>query len=378
MWGILKRAYIFSFFLVLSLFQILVLDTNQVCAIPNELIDVQLTVRVLDINIKEKQANLTIRVNIPNFPYNETDVFVQIIGGGDVTLQCNNAGKNNVGWFFYGEANQPFWLLTGSGEVFPFDSYTLRFKVEDLTYFGKNVTLLSKKQDAYFFGQRAYKLRDSWRSNDFTIPLEYTMANEVGFTIEKSLDAKIITAVQLLAPILACYYLLGATLILNPRENLSSRLRIYLSLFVFSSSFFITIQGSLPYHSSLTFPEFLLVNLTISTAIYSIFSMIGSKPKLPWEFKEKVGFLSKWDRRGWMLALIILLILYLTILIGKLNITASLVFSYFMLPSYMYAFFFNLPKENLIKNKKSILIFLLIIFYPLVLLIILQIISAIT
>lgn len=358
----LKRKYLISFFLFLALILVICSNIQQVIAEPDESLTVELNIQVFNIDIQEKLANITIQVQIPNFPYNETSVLIRIVGGGDVTLQCKNVEKNNICWFFKGDTNQTLWLLDGSGEAFPFDTYTLRFKVEELSYFTGTISLSSNIQDAYFSGQLAYKLKDNWHSNDLSLPLRYVNGNEVGFVIEKNLDSTIIIAIQFLAPIVACYYLLGATRFLDPRKNLAGRLRIHLSLFVFSSTFLLTIQPSLPYHSSLTFPEFLLTNLTISTAIFGIFSLIGNKPKKPWEIKEETKVYLKHDSIGSLISMAIFLVLYVVIMVGKMNTQLSLFLTFIIIPSLGYAYNLNAPQKEIQKHKNYLIKLLILSF----------------
>lgn len=56
------------------------------------------------------------------------------------------------------------------------------------------------------------------------------------------------------------------------KDRLSDRLIIYLSIFTFAPLF----QPLLPYHTLLTLPEYLLVNLIINNTIYVTFSIIPS------------------------------------------------------------------------------------------------------
>jgi hypothetical protein len=210
-------------------------------------------------------------------------------------------------------------------------------------------------------------LKNSWETEEVTLlPISQITRNEAVFDLEKSQNRLITDILYSLAPILGCYYLLGATLILNPRKNLGGRLRIYLSLFIFSSSFLFTLQAHLPFHSSLTFPELLISNLTVSTAIIAIFSIVGNKPRKPWEFKSKeIGFHSKWDTIGLFLALLFFVIFHFFTLYGKMNFSSSLVYSYIIAPSYVFAYLFNIPKRQISEHKLKWLLYLIAALFPL-------------
>jgi len=365
----------------LSLFTFVFLVVAKPMDATNEIADIRISVDVLDIYPKQKTAEVKIRVFIPNFPYNETKVRVYIAGGGFAIVLCENTEEKVEAseWFFQGESNLTTWLLEGIGETFPFDSYLLRFKVTDLQY--ANFSLLSGDHQASFDGPKAYMLRDIWRADDARIPTQYTKVNEVGFVVEKNWDARLLTGVQLLAPVVVCYYLLGATLMLDPKKDLNGRLRIYLSLFVFASTFLIAVQPLLPYHSSLTFPEFLLTNLTISTAILGIGSIVGySKKSERTSCSEKQmapQFFNIWDAIASIISLALFIVLFYVSLFGKMNIVASFFFSYGILPSYIYGPFLIARREDLIKGKKTLAVVFVLFLIPALLYILIRFISII-
>ena len=373
----MKRTHLTGLFLFFSLSYVLFLNTNIAHATPNELVDVRLIVDVLDVDLRTNLAQVKIHIFVPDYPANFSQLTVHIMGGGSVYIPCENTGIGKVDeWFYQGESNQTNWVLEGVGETYPFNSYSLRFKVSNMSLIGSNFTLIPEYVMAGFDGANFRILRNVWKTEtDSILPKAEITSNQVIFSLQKTTNAFVADAIYSLVPIIACYYLLGGTLILNPRKDLGGRLGIYLSLFVFSSTFLLAIQPSLPFHSSITFPELMLSNLTISTAIFGIFSMVGSKPKEPWEFSEVTMLRGKWDLFGLTLALIIFLVLYFYTLFGKLNIESSIVFSYIIVPSYMYAFLLNIPRKEIMKYKIQWILFLIFFLFPLELMILLRIIS---
>lgn len=299
---------------------------------------------------------------------------VGIVGGGYVLLSCNNAGATRSGeWYYQGKSNRTTWLMEGDGEAFPFDSYNLRFRIDYLTYFSENSSLSSDadKHQASFTGPEYRFLRDLWLSDDGSIPVNYVEEREVSFLVQRDPSALVVATLQFLLPIIGCYYLLGATLILDPKKQLAERLRIYLSLFVFVTTFLIAIQPFLPYRSSLSFPEFLLVNLIVSNSIFSIFSIAGNR-KTPdrsyiVRLYETESFHNRWDVLASTLSLLIFAVIYANTIFGEMTVPASFFFSYGILPAYVYWHFLIIPKEQMKRNKRRYAVVAILFLVPLLL-----------
>lgn len=338
----------------------------------NDSVIVRLAVHVLDIDQSKKLAEVKIFVFIDNFPYNRTKIDVWIVGTGSTIVSCKNTGTTRGNeWYYQGESNQTAWLLEGTGEIFPFDSYNLRFVIFHVPLIEDNFSLTSEANElqAFFSEPNAYYLNDLWFLDNGLIPISERKPKEVSFHIQRSSNSQALATIQFLIPIIACYYLLGATLVLDPKKQLAERLRINLSLFVFGPTFFIAIQNFLPYRSSLSFPEFFLTNLMISNTIFGIFSIIGNKrdPTRP-----RPSRLSEWDRRAAVLALAVFLVIYILTLFGKLTLLASLIFSYVVIPSYAYPMVLFITKEELQEKKLLYTICLVTLLIPAIILILLQ------
>lgn len=80
-------------------------------------------------------------------------------------------------------------------------------------------------------------------------------------------------------PVVLCYWLLGASLFMDPTSRMQEILTLYLSLFVFVPTFFFAIQGFQPYRSILSIPEILLTNLITSLGLLGISTMMSGHRK---------------------------------------------------------------------------------------------------
>jgi hypothetical protein len=343
----------------------------------DELTSVRLTIHILDIDQTQKTAQLQILVLLAGFPYNESSVTVQITGAGNVLILCNRLGQSLGGWYYSGESDQVTWLLDGVGETFPFDSYILRFDIQDIDYVGTNFTLVSPgvEHQAFFAGSKAYSLIDLWYTNSSLIPISSISSNELDFSIKRSSGTLSIYILEFLVPTIACYYLLGSTLMLNPQKHLSERLRVYVSLFVFVPVFIITVRNFLPYRSTLSFPELLLVNLVLSNAIFAIFSIVGrmkTSPPSPQIIRlyRHEPTLSGWDRAGMVSSLFFLLMTYALTFMGKVNIPASLILTYLVIPSYLCSIPFLITRRQFLERwRRNLSIIVLAILPGIILLI---------
>jgi len=158
---------------------------------PNsESANVRLAVHVSDIDQSQKLATVDVVVFIDNFPDNRTEVQVRIVGGGSIIVSCKNTGSGVNGWYYQGESDQTTWLLQGTGEIFPFDSYRLRFNVYDIPLIQGNFSLSSKYTSAFFVEPKAYSLNDLWLIDKGFLPIDYIGTNEVSFIIQKVIERK--------------------------------------------------------------------------------------------------------------------------------------------------------------------------------------------
>jgi hypothetical protein len=267
-----------------------------------------------------------------------TTITIRISGGGYIDVPCRNLEPwRTQYWDYQGEINETSYLMIGTGENFPFDSYQLVFKVYDISPFIANYSLDSKEVNALFGGQKRFTLIDQWEGIGF-LPINYLESDEVSFQIRRTQSAFVFYILEFLLPIIFCYYLLGAIPIIDAVKNLEGRLTICLSIFVFSAAFMIQIRDFLPYRSTLSFLEMLLVVLIASNAIFVITSIIANRKaraeKSKAKKEEKIADTDKW---GAVVALFFFIIIYWITLLGRLNLVYALIVVYLILPAYLYS-----------------------------------------
>jgi len=321
----LRKSYfilIFSMFFCLGLLFCLSHNNAQDMASKPEFAEqasykMKLEVRILQIDQKNVQSLVEIYVRLGPLPhqFNETAILIQILGGGDVMVPCNKTASDSFGVYYSGNASAP-WYLIGWGELFPFDYYAINFKASALT----NINFSLTEATAIFWGLNQKSLMDTWKTKDSinTIPVHISEGKTEFLAIIRR--RWIAPFLELVLPIVFCYWFLGSSMFFDPKSRINERLMVYLSLFVFAPTFFVAIFPFIPYRSFLSIPEFLLVNLVTSIVFFGIFTMVHAHSesfsirnmKFPWDF---LGILS---------ALLLFLLLYLSLVFSILMLSPSI------------------------------------------------------
>lgn len=237
---------------------------------------IKLSIEINDLNTLQKQAQIKINSTLYNVPINERYFNIIFSGVEPLSINCSQVGRNGEYWTYQGESEFIPWLIEGIGEQFPFDSYTLNLSNLEIQSFEYNWTFSSEGHEVYFSGINSYSLVDNWKTDvDNQLPINAESKKFV-ISIQRSYESTFLLFLQVIAPVMACYYLIGSSLILNPKD-LGERLRIYIAVFFFVPTYLLSIQALLPHRSAISFPELLLINLLISTAIFSVFGVIAKR-----------------------------------------------------------------------------------------------------
>ena len=184
---------------------------------------------------------------------------------------CNDTSSDHYGKYFQGNFSKS-WYIVGEGEPFPFDHYKMEFKIRPLI--DSNFTI--DEVTVIFNGAKQKQLSEAWETKNAynEIPFQIAESDELMLTIQLK-RRSLIPFLTLVLPVVLCYYLLGATLYLEPSSRMQEILTVYISLFVFVPTFFISIQDFLPYRSLLTIPEFLLTYVIVTNAFLGVSTMIS-------------------------------------------------------------------------------------------------------
>ncbi|MCJ7423418.1 hypothetical protein MUP01_04015 [Candidatus Bathyarchaeota archaeon] len=377
--NLMKKIIILSLSFLICCLSVLALTSKASAPSQDQTVDeltrVRLVIYIFDIDQTQKTVQLQTFVFLDGFPYNKPNVSVLITGAGEAWILCNRTEQTLGGWYYQGESAQATWLLDGIGETFPFDSYILRFDVRYMEYVNTNFTLASTGHHAFFNGTKAYSLNDLWYTNSNLIPTSSISSKELSFSITRSSGTITIYFLEFLAPIIACYYLLGSTLMLDLKKHLSERLWVHVSLFVFVPLFLLAIRDFLPYRSTLSFPEFLLVNLVLSNAIFAIFSIVGrmkAAPVVPQIIRlyRHEPSLSGWDAAGLFLSVLFFVVTYAFTIMRKVNIPASLLLSYLVIPGYICSIPFLITRKQFAERWRRYLFMVLLALLPAIILLI--------
>lgn len=338
---------IFAFIIFCCIFAQFLGNLPKAVAQSEEPYKMRIEVRVLDIDQKNSNSLIELVISLGPLPiaFNETEIFVQVHGGGYVMLPCRYVNNDDYGKYFKGNISSS-WSLSGFGELFPFDYYNMIFIITPLI----DATFKLDEVEPIFYGLKQRPLSDTWETNATRAVNElfYYVDENEKLTLNILIQRRpVVPLLAFILPIVLCYFTLNATLFLDPKSRMQEILTVYLSLFVFVPTFFIGIQDFLPYKSLLTIPEILLTNLITSIGFFGFFTVLS-------EYKENI----KIQGIGILIALFSFIVYYpliLRFLFVSPSIETVLVFI-FVVISYLvgvYGFILRLLKEQKIKQSRK-------------------------
>jgi hypothetical protein len=307
------------------------------------------TIDILIYNIDPAKKSAAIQANLvlTNFPYNATQIIITLIGRERFQIVCTNSSG-----MYIGNSGIITWYLRGYGEDFPFDNYFLDvtfdeesviWKVENSSEFLKPSATFAFNNDsvAVFIGSEAESLMGIWRTqHENRIPMVFS-ENRATVIISRN---SLIPYYMLLLPIVLCFYVLGTSIFLE-RNKIEQRLTVYFSLFLFASPFLFAIQTFLPYRSTLSIPELLLVTLMVGNCIFIFMSIIPTESDLQGMIFDAVAV---------FVSCISFLVLYFGVIFDKINLVASLTIFFAELAAYMVPAVYLLARLcTLVRERKA-------------------------
>jgi hypothetical protein len=231
-------------------------------------------VQIAEIDIKDLSATLNVffYARLPS-PFEQ----------GVLVVHAYNARRNQTyANFDIFEVNlsptERFWYqstttwkvsLRGNPNCFPYDRYTL-----ELTF----VAWWSKIDDLQindpFFND--YRLNFVWEDpkilNKATNHTSQYPEVSVSLQLTRNADDRL----PVILPILALFFMLGATLSVDSKKHLRSRLTVYLTSFVFIVGFFYTLGSWIPLRFGFTIAELMVITLTLGTVALVVSSFISA------------------------------------------------------------------------------------------------------
>ena len=158
--------------------------------------------------------------------------------------------------------------LLGNPNCFPYDHYTLELTFE--VYWSKIDDL---QINSPFFND--YRLRFVWEDPKIlNRGANYTSEYPEVF-VDLELARNTDDRLPVVLPILALFFMLGATLFVDGKKHLRSRLTVYLTSFVFIVGFFYTIGSWVPLRFGFTIAELMAIALTLGTVALVVSSFIS-------------------------------------------------------------------------------------------------------
>mgnify|MGYP001110048343 CR=1 FL=1 len=247
-----------------------------------------LYVRVHDIKSDQKMAMISIGFVIDGYrgrgyPVITVRLYDNVWGGEIRRVNCSElvwpVYRPEDPRRYYGTLEKVLCPIAGLGEYFPFDAYNVTFLLWQPTYTSLDnqtgwLDLVVKEEWCDWILER--ELDPTWTPSAGPLSVEdyWGMIFPDFCLVTFKINRKpILPFFQFLLPVMLCYFFLGGSHLISA-NNLDTRLRVYMSLFVFSPGFLLAIQNYMPRRFTFTIPEFLLTSLVVFTSVYGFVSML--------------------------------------------------------------------------------------------------------
>lgn len=234
-----------------------------------------ININVLSVHMSNLTAtvNVTLQALLPS--ENEPNFFNIWVSNGiagglvDSPLYVPVTSSFEVQRFFYKKTINWNVHLIGSPNYYPYDSYFLNFTFEVFWSQPNSIRF-----GGAFFGD--YRLRNIW--GDSPVDYYYNTTDSYGkpliiTTIILVRDGSNMLPIAL--SILALFFVLGATMFVEPEGNLNERVTIFLAVLVFALGFFFSLGSIVPYRHGFTIAETLVLSLVAGSAIFTIGSFLS-------------------------------------------------------------------------------------------------------
>jgi uncharacterized membrane protein YozB (DUF420 family) len=241
-------------------------------------IEIIINVNVIDVDLTGMSARVIVRLQLLNFPNSASNILINIVGYNYPTINCSYIGAGQ----YAGISNELGWFIDGIGDMFPYDSYSLHFKIDgNIRYISNNITyylidepeiVINEYSTAYFEGMKAWLLKDTWESSSLVLPFKISNSTFDVFLIRRSYAPSLL----FIAPFLLSELIMLSCILLNPR--IDHQLSLYTALIVFSPLNTLAIQQFLPHRRIMSLPEFYSLFVFI-TSILLIIRTISLKKK---------------------------------------------------------------------------------------------------
>lgn len=232
-------------------------------------------VHIAEIDTKDLSATLDVFFNarLPS-PFEQEFFYVHAHNArrkdtaADFDIFRVNMSKTPDRFMYQGEMTWKVTLL-GNPNYFPYDQYTL-----ELTF----VAWWSKIDDLQINDPflTDYRLHSVWEDPKILNKMANYTSEYPEVSVNLQLTRNTDDRLPVILPILALFFMLGATLSVDSKTHLRSRLTVYLTSFVFIVGFFSTLGSWIPLRFGFTIAELMVITLTLGTVALVISSFIST------------------------------------------------------------------------------------------------------
>lgn len=263
-------------------------------------IEVEIQIGIYEIDVSNLSAEVDIVLTV-RFPYKREidNLDIWITGGGDASISCTLLERENTRTSYMGTYSRTHWLIGGSPEFYPFESYYINFPIfPHISQWEFDFGFIfGERSSASFQGDKTRDLMRTFKTKDAINAVQVSFEN-YGITtygpegqyienypmLRVHIEKEERFGILILSPVFLAYAFLASSFMIKvpgaPKRkrdlgvNLRNRLTIYLALFAFSIGFFFSIGSISP--SELSLAAVLGLNLSICVSLSGIFSIASN------------------------------------------------------------------------------------------------------
>ncbi|MDG6940257.1 MAG: hypothetical protein JRN39_07645 [Nitrososphaerota archaeon] len=245
----------------------------SVCLAPGALAraqgpDAYVSVSVYALNPLNQTAQVTLSVEVQGlYAVNSSNVTFSAGGSGSASFQLRQTAPGT----YRGSSGLVSWGMVGYPQDYPFDSYALKLDGFTVNASGTGYPVGVIHASAAFQGYPS-GMASIWQTTgaNGSIPVQ------VGRGVVYAITARQPTwGVPLMLPIEIAFAFLGVSFFLDSRDRLTERLMIFMSVFVFSPVYLLSIQTNVPVGQFFNVFELQTVTLLTAVGILGVFSIVS-------------------------------------------------------------------------------------------------------
>jgi len=288
----MKKKYAFISIVALILLLYSLFLSLPTCRAENQTLELKVTMNanIYDIDLENHRILADVWFTVYGFRENATSIYVRFTSIELYEVNCTlKSDYGNGTYSFGGHLDGKYWYLANHGETYPFDYGYIEFYMYNSVEYSINgerygipdQITFNVSMDGMFVGLKKVDLDNSW-----AIQPEKN---------QQTLKLVRIDAYQQFLVLVPVFFIIGLVAALpSLSRNKETKIRIYMSILVFSPMFLFALHNIIPPRLALSLPEVLTLNILIMSVLLLAFTLPEYKNKKGNCLLEVVGLISSW------------------------------------------------------------------------------------